>query len=119
MATDDDVLLPPRVVGPSLTAAGLAAWMLLQAREHEAAECGEIQEFIDKALRQGQRAVGVPRRVATRAVELWETTAELAESWASKSKRPEDAAGWRLQAKRLRSRADSVRKLVSAIGHGT
>ena len=52
MAPDADVLLPARIVGPSLTAAGLAAFMLSQAgRDQEAAQCGEIQELIDTALR--------------------------------------------------------------------
>ncbi len=111
VAPDDDVLLPARVVGPSLTAAGLAAWMLSHAgREEQAAQCGEIQELLDTALRQGRTDVSVPRAVVTRAAELWEATAELADTWASTSDRPKDAADWRRQAERLRIRAESLRQ---------
>ena len=113
MAADDDVLLPARIVGPSLAAAGLAAWLLGQAaREQEAAQCGEIQERMDTALRHGQTDVSVPRPVVMRAVELWEATAELADTSASTSDRPEHAAECRLHAERLRIRAESLRQLL-------
>jgi len=119
VARDDDVLLTARVVGPSLTAAGLAAWILLQVgREQDARECADIQELIDTSLRQGQTDVRVPRTVVMRAAELWEATAELAETWASESDRPAHAE-WRLQAKRLRIRAESLRKLARASGYDT
>jgi hypothetical protein len=79
VARDEDVLLTARVVGPSLTVAGLAAWILQQVgRRQEALECGDIQELIDKSLRQTQTDVRVPRTVVTRAVELWEAAAEVA-----------------------------------------
>ena len=116
VARDDDVLLTARVVGPSLTVAGLAAWILRQVgREQEARECAEIQELIDTSLRQGQTDVRLPRTVVTRAVGLWEAAAEVAETWASESDGPAHAE-WRLQAKRLRIRAESLRKLVRASG---
>ena len=120
MAPDDDVLLPVRVVGPSLTVAGLAARMLSHAgREEEAAQCGEIQELIDTALRQGRTDVSVPRPVVMRAAELCEASAGLADTWASTSDRPKHAAAWRLQAERLRIRAESLRQLLGTSGHGT
>jgi len=120
VARDDDVLLTARVVGPSLTAAGLAAWTLQQVgREHEARKCADIQERIDMSLRQGQIDVRVPRIVVMRAAELWETAADVAETWASESDRPAHAAGWRQQAKRLRIRAASLRKLARASSHDT
>jgi hypothetical protein len=109
---DEEVLLPARVAAPSMTAAGLATWLFLHAgREYEAAEC-ELQDLIDGALRRGQSDVEVPRRVATRAIELWEAAAGLAETWASRSDLPKQAAEWRSHAERLRARAESVRKLV-------
>ena len=99
--------------------AGLAAWILQQVgRRQEALECGDIQELIDTSLRQGQTDVRVPRTVVMRAAELWEATAEHAETWASESDRPAHAE-WRLQAKRLRIRAESLRKLARASGHDT
>ena len=120
VAPDADVLLPARIVGPSLTAAGLAAFMLSQAgRDQEAAQCGEIQELIDTALRQGEKDVSIPRPVAARTAELWEATATLADAWASDCDRPERAVDWRLQAERLRLRAESLRQLLGASGHGT
>lgn len=120
VAPDDDVLLPARVVGPSLTAAGLAAWMLSHAgREEEAAHCGKIQELLDAALRQGRTDVRVPRPVVTRAAELWEATAGLADTWASTSDRPKHAADWRRQADRLRIRAESLRQHLGTSSHAT
>ena len=121
VAADDDVLLPARVVGPSLAAAGLAAWLLGQAaREQEAAQCGEIQDLMDTALRQGRTDVSVSRIVVMRAAELWEATAALADTWASTSGRPEQAAEYRLHSERLRIRAESLRQhLGGTSGHGT
>jgi hypothetical protein len=117
VAADDDVLLPARVVGPSLAAAGLAAWLLVQAgREQDAEQCGEIQELMDTALRQGRTDVSVPRPVVVRAAELWEATAALADTWASTSDRPEQAADCRLHAERLRIRAASLRQLLGSGG---
>ncbi len=78
VAADDDVLLPARVVGPSLAAAGLAAWLLVQAgREQEASQCGEIQDLMDTALRQGRTDVSVSRPAVMRAADLWEATAAV------------------------------------------
>jgi hypothetical protein len=85
---------------------------LHDGREQEAAECSELQDLIEGALQRGQSEVGVPRPVAARAVELWEAAAELAETWASRSDRPKQAAEWRSHAERLRVRAASVRKLL-------
>jgi len=119
VARDDDVLLTARVAGPSLTAAGLAGWILLQVgREQDAHECADIQELIDASLRQGQTEVRVPRAVVMRAAELWEASAEVAETWASESDRPAHAE-WRTQAKRLLIRAESLRKLARAGGYET
>jgi hypothetical protein len=113
VAREDDVLLTARVVGPSLTVAGLAAWILAHAgREQDARECDEIQELIDTSLRERQTDVRVPRTVVMRAAELWEAAAEVAETWASEGDRPARAAEWRRQAERLRIRAESLRKLL-------
>jgi len=113
VARDEDVLLTARVVGPSLTVAGLAAWILQQVgRRQEALECGDIQEHVDTSLRQGQTDVRLPRTVVTRAAELWAAAAEVAETWASESDRPAHAAECRRQAERLRIRAESLRKLA-------
>jgi hypothetical protein len=86
-------------------------------REQDARECDEIQELIDASLRQGQTDARVPRTVVMRAAELWEAAAEVAETWTSKSDRPAHAAEWRRHAKRLRIRAESLRKLAWANGH--
>jgi hypothetical protein len=113
VAPENDIRLPIRVAAPSLTAAGLAAWLFSYAgREQEAGECSELQDLIDGALQRGQSEVGVPRAVATRAVELWEAAAELADTWASRSDRSKQTAEWRSHAERLRVRAESLRNLV-------
>ena len=62
-ASDDWVILQGRVVGPSLTAAGLAAWVLAKNRlETEAAGTRELQDVLDSALHSGSVGdVRVPR----------------------------------------------------------
>jgi len=113
VARDEDVLLTARIAGPSLTVAGLGAWILEQVgRKQEARECGDIQELIDRSLRQGQTEVRVPRPIVMRAAELWEAAAEVAETWASESDQPAHAAESRRQAERLRIRAKSLRRLA-------
>ena len=107
-ASDDWVILQGRVVGPSLTAAGLAAWVLAKNRlETEAAGTRELQDVLDSALHSGTVGdVRVPRATVERAALLWETAADLLESWS-------ESAGGDVEAvrnsKRLRVRIGSLR----------
>jgi hypothetical protein len=68
-AHDPWVTLPRRVVRSSLTAAGLAGWVL--AKNHlgqEADETRELQDALEAALRSGSAgAVRVPRATVERA----------------------------------------------------
>ena len=82
-AHDPWVTLPRRVVGSSLTAAGLTGWVL--AKNHlgqEAAETRELQDALEAARRFGSAAaVRVPRATVERAASLWESAATLLDSW--------------------------------------
>ena len=117
MTVGPDVVLPPRLVGPSLTAAGLASWMFTHAgREREAAECVELQDLIDAALRQGAgQEVRAPQPAVSRAAELWEDASGLADSWAA-STEGEDSSEWGRHAERLRVRAQSLRRVLETAG---
>lgn len=111
--TDSDVLLPARIVGPSLTVAGLAAWIFLHAdRALDAERCSVLQDLIDSALRQGSPEVWIPRDVTTEAASLWEEAAFLAEGWAATAEPEKEAPEWRRHAERLRVRAESLRGLL-------
>lgn len=112
-ARDAWVSLPGRIVGPSLTAAGLAAWVLSKNdRDQEAAATRELQDALDDALRSGEAgAVRVPRATVERAVSLWETAAGLLESW-SDSVGDDVEAG--PEAARLRVRITSLRRALEA-----
>lgn len=107
------VELPGRVVGPSLTAAGLAAWVLSKNhRVEEAAATGELQDALDAALRSGTvGAARVSRETVERAASLWETAATLLETW-SESAVGKEAAG--REAARLRLRITSLRQALEA-----
>jgi hypothetical protein len=89
-----------------LTAAGLAAWVLARAgRQSEAERCGDLQEFIDTALREGERvAVSVPRELAGQAADLWDAAAELLDA------RTDQEAARR--AAQLRKRVAALRTLL-------
>ena len=103
--------MPGRIIGPSLTAAGLAAWVLSKNhREEEAAATRELQDALDTALGSGEvSAVRVSRETVERATSLWETAAILLETWPA-SVGDEPAAG--LEAARLRTRANSLRNAL-------
>jgi hypothetical protein len=105
------VTLPGRIVGPSLTAAGLAAHVLLKNhREDAAAATRELQDTLDEALRSGDvDAVRVPRAILEHAVSLWETAAGLLESWSESV--GGDAAADR-EGTRLRIRVASLRRAL-------
>lgn len=111
----ETVLVPMRVAAPSLTAAGLAAWVLAHAGLPERAErCGRLQDVVDDALRNGVReVVPVPREVATEAAELWEQAAGLLEAGASVHPQQPRVAEDEEAVARLRTRARSLRRLLT------
>ena len=109
-----DVLLPARIVGPSLTAAGLAAWVFAHSgRRDESERCGELQDIIDAALRHGQPEVLVARPVLERAAQLWERAAEILDGRVAASADHRSASESAQQAERLRVRARSLRRLLT------
>jgi hypothetical protein len=111
--TASDVLLPPRIVGPSLTVAGLATWIFLHAdRAGEADRCSALQDLIDAALKQGSPEVWIPREVASEAASLWEQAALLADGWGAAAEPGKEALEWGRHAARLRIRAESLRRLL-------
>jgi hypothetical protein len=105
--------LPGRIVGSSLTAAGLAAWVLLKnGHEEQAAATRELQDELEAALRSGEGgAVRVPRVMVERAALLWDTAATLLESWSGSVGGDPDAGR---EAHRLRARVASLRGALSA-----
>ncbi len=108
-----DVELPPRIVGPSLTVAGLAAWVFAQSsREEDSRRCGDLQDLLDAALTRGQNEVLVPRTVLVQAADLWEQAADLLDAQVGPGLGFPSNAEAGLQAERLRVRARSVRKLL-------
>ncbi|GAA2139379.1 hypothetical protein GCM10009844_08100 [Nocardioides koreensis] len=117
MTVDPAIVLPPQVVGPSLTAAGLASWVFAHGgREQEAAECGRLQDFIDAALRRGLGTeVRAPRPVVCRAADLWAEASGLADSLAALTE-GKVSAEWRRHAERLRVRAQSLRRVLGTAG---
>ena len=119
VSVDSDIVLPPQIVGPSLTVAGLASWVFAHAgREQEAAECGLLQDFLDTAMHQGVgREVRAPRRVVSRAAELWVEASGLADSWAIASE-GKASVEWGRQAERLRVRAESLRQVLGTAVRG-
>ena len=112
-AHDPWVTLPGRVVGSSLTAAGLAGWVL--SKNHlgqEADATRELQDALDAALRSGSTGeVRVPRVTVERAASLWESAATLLDSW---SESVGDDVEADRQAARLRARVRSLRKALQA-----
>jgi hypothetical protein len=113
MAHQPDVLLPSSLVGPSLTVAGLAAWVFLHsAREDEAARCGEIQDVLNAALAHGEHDVLVARPVVERATDLWERAADILARRAAVQADHRSASEHAQQIERLRMRARSLRRLL-------
>ncbi len=110
--SEPQVSVPPRAVGPSLTAAGLAAWVL--SRNHDearAAATRELQDALDAALRSGETGpVRVSRAVVDRAAVLWEDAAVLLESW---SRAVDGDPESDRQAARLRARVGSLRRALA------
>ena len=114
MTTRDPwVELPSRIVGPSLTAAGLAAWVLSKNHhEEKAAATMELQDELDAALRSGNvGAARVSRDTVERAASLWETAATLLEAWADSVGGDREAGR---EAARLRVRVASLRQALEA-----
>lgn len=107
------VELPGRIVGPSLSAAGLAAWVFSKNDlENEAFETRELQDSLDAALRGGDvGAIRVSRETVERAASLWEIAATRLENWSESVGGDQDAAG---QAMRLRARVTSLRMVLDA-----
>ena len=113
MTHDADVVRPSRLAGPSLTAAGLAAWVFASSsREDEARRCGELQEVINAALTREEHAVLVARPVLEEAAHLWERAAEILDGQAAASDDPRPSSENARQAERLRLRARSLRSLL-------
>lgn len=114
MTTRDPwVELPGPIVGPSLTAAGLAAWVFSKNQhEEEAAATSELQDALDAALRSGNvGAARVSRETVERAASLWETAATLLEAWAESVGGDREAGR---EAARLRIRVTSLRRALEA-----
>ena len=112
-ARDPWVDLPGRIVGPSLTAAGLAAWVLSKHHHEEAAAAtSDLQDALDSALRSGNvGAARVSRDTVESAVMLWETAATLLEAWAATVGGDREAGR---AAARLRIRVTSLRQALEA-----
>jgi len=112
-AHDPWVTLPGRIVGSSLTAAGLAGWVL--SKNHlgqEAAATRELQDALDAALRSGSTGeVRSPRVTVERAASLWESAGTLLDSWSGSVGGDVEADR---QAARLRARVRSLRKALQA-----
>lgn len=112
MSTSESwVNLPGRILGPSLGAAGLAAWVLGKHGDDEAAAAtGELQDELDAALRSGVTVQArVPRETVARAASLWERAAALLEAWSAEVGGDPQADR---EAARLRTRVASLRKAL-------
>ena len=110
-----NVLLPARIVGPSLTAAGLAAWVFAHnGRDDESGRCGELQDIIDAALARGQPDVLVARPVLEHAAHLWERAAEILDGRVAATADHRSASESAQQAERLRVRARSLRSVLQS-----
>ena len=113
------MVLPGRLLGPSLTAAGLAARILSYARrDAESRRTRDLQDLVDAALRSGERDVEIVRPVVEEAVELWRAAAEITDGWAAETA-DDDPAESRRQvqefgrmAARLRLRAEALQKVL-------
>ncbi|MBM6404517.1 hypothetical protein JQN72_09725 [Phycicoccus sp. CSK15P-2] len=105
--------LPGHILGPSLTAAGLAAWVLSANGEEEAAGATvELQDELDEALRAGITGPArVSRETAERAVSLWERAAGLLEAWSATAGGDPHADR---EAARLRTRVASLRRALGS-----
>jgi len=112
-ARDPWVELPARIVGPSLTAAGLAAWALSKNdRAEEAAATTELQDALEDALRSGTVGdIRVSRETVEHAASLWDTAATLLGDWSRSADGDHDASR---EAARLRARAASLRQALHA-----
>jgi HAMP domain-containing protein len=108
------LVLPARILGPSLTAAGLAGWVLSYAeRDVEARRTRELQDLVDAGLRLGDHDVEVVRPVVEEAVELWRAAADLTEQWAAEAEVEASAAELGRMTHRLRVRAESLERLLA------
>lgn len=109
---DRGVGLPARIVGPSLTAVGLAAWVLSKnCHEEEAAATREPQDVLDTALGSGEVMAAAFQGRPWSAVSLWETAAILLK--AESASVGGDPAAAR-EAARLRTRVIGLRKALEA-----
>ena len=110
---DLDVLLPAPLMGPSLTAAGLAAWVFASSgRGDDGRRCGELQDVIDAALTRGEDEVLVARPVLEHSAHLWERAAEILDGQVTASDDRRSVSESGRQAERLRFRARSLRRLL-------
>lgn len=108
------LVLPARILGPSLAAAGLAGWVLSYAeRDVEARRTRELQDLVDAGLRQGERDVEVVRPVVEESVDLWRAAADLTEQWATAAEVEASAVELTRMTLRLRLRADSLERLLA------
>lgn len=111
-ADDPWVTLPGRIIGPSLTAAGSAAWVLSKnGREEQAAATRELQDALDAALRAGSAGadLSVSRATVEGAASLWATAAALLESWSDSVGGDRDADR---EAARLHDRVRALRQAL-------
>jgi hypothetical protein len=113
------VVLPGRLLGPSLEVAGLAAWVLSFVGQHDRARrTRDLQDLVDAALRSGERDVEIVSTVVEEAVELWLTAATTTEGWAVEaasegtSEARARAAEFGRMAARLRLRAASLQTVL-------
>ncbi len=122
------VVLPGRLLAPSLTVAGLAGWILAYAGlDTDARRTRDLQDLVDAGLRCGDRDVEVVCAVVEEAVSLWRRAADLTESWAAEARAAgsvgfdgsdgdpgvqERAAEFERMATRLRLRAEALQRLL-------
>ncbi|WP_460818115.1 hypothetical protein [Nocardioides korecus] len=123
MEAAQTVVLPERLLGPSLTAAGLAAWILSFAgQEVSSRRTRDLQDLVDAGLRSGEHDVEIVRTVVEEAVALWLAAADLADAWAVETRTAdEDGASTRVaefgrMSSRLRVRAESLQKVLDRAG---
>ena len=117
------VVLPGRLLAPSLTVAGLAGWILAYAGlDTDARRTRDLQHLVDAGLRCGDRDVEVVCAVVEEAVSLWLRAADLTESWAAEARgatgpdeeaeAQERAEEFERMAARLRLRAEALQRLL-------
>ena len=91
----------------------MATWIFLHAGHDVGAErCSVLRDLIESALRQGSSEVWIPRAVTSEAASLWEQAALLADGWRATAEPGKEAPEWEGHAKRLRIRAESLRRLL-------